>query len=306
MKLYIAGIWTSNFEQGSNSYWKLDERERYAHDHLDHYLESYHYIQTQKYVDKIRQNGNKLFVDSGAFSAYTKGVKIDLPAYCRWLHTNSDLVEIEDGLLMASVLDGIGDPLQTWRNQLEMESLGITPLPCFHYGEDERYLEWYVDRYEYITLGGLVPISKPQQIHWLDRIWNDYLVDGAGRARVRVHGFGLTTKGVMERYPWYSVDSSSWVQLGAHGNLFYKGHVLAFSSLSPNRKNAMQHVDTLPELISDTILQEIVDQGWSPQRLRDIGYSRWIYNAEQYRNWGRNETPWSDKRFHQRQPELFQ
>jgi hypothetical protein len=305
MKLHIAGIYTSNFEPGSNSYLKLDDRERWAHDHIEHELESFHYIEKQITVDKIRAHGRKLFIDSGAFSAYTKGVSIDLPTYCHWLQVNEDIVEKDDDILIASVLDGIGDPLATWRNQLDMEARGVKPLPCFHYGEDERYLQWYVERYEYITLGGLVPISKPQQILWLDRIWNDYLIDGSGRPKVKVHGFGLTARDVMVRYPWYSVDSSSWVMLGAHGNLYMDGKILAFSSLSPSRKVAGQHVDSMPEIIGDEILTRIVAEGYDPQRLRTIGYSRWAYNAEKYSEFGKNMTSWDQQYFTQQQPELF-
>src|ERR1700761_6198987 len=188
MNLFIAGIFAANFEKGGTGYNKLSPREQQAHDSIEHHLESYHYIGKQSYVDKIRNSGLRVFLDSGAFSAFSLGVNVDLPAYCRYIQENSDIIRHEDGVCMASVLDGIGDPLQTYRNQLEMEERGVRPLPCFHYGEDERYLEHYIANYEYITLGGLVPISKPQQKMWLDRIWNDYSVDGSGRAKIKVHG----------------------------------------------------------------------------------------------------------------------
>ena len=126
-----------------------------------------------------------MFLDSGAFSAFTLGKVIDLPAYVDYCKRNADIIEF------ASVLDGIGDPLLTFKNQKAMEKLGVTPLPCFHYGEDERYLEYYIKNYDYITIGGMVPIATPQLFHWLDRIWAKYLVDGARRAKIKVHGFGL-------------------------------------------------------------------------------------------------------------------
>jgi hypothetical protein len=243
-----------------------------------------------------------VFLDSGAFSAFSLGVSVDLPAYCKYIQENVDIIRHEDGICMASVLDGIGDPLQTYRNQLEMEERGVRPLPCFHYGEDERYLEYYIANYEYITLGGLVPISKPQQKMWLDRIWNDYLVDSKGHARIKVHGFGLTTSEIMLRYPWHSVDSSSWVQIGAHGNIFMDGKTYAVSSESPNMKVANQHIDTLPPLLQAELERKIIERGHDPVRLRENTYARWSYNAEEYARLGREMAA---MQFTLGQPELF-
>jgi hypothetical protein len=304
MNLYIAGIFTANFYKGSTAYDKLNNHEQMALDSVDNYLESYHYIHKDAFRDRIRESGRKVFLDSGAFSAFSLGVDVNLPAYCQWIHHNSDLIRYENNDMMASVLDGIGDPLKTYQNQLAMEQLGVRPLPCFHYGEDERYLEYYMANYEYITIGGMVPISTPQLFHWLDRIWGKYLCDGAGRPKIKVHGFGLTSTPLMERYPWYSVDSSSWVQIGAHGNIFMDGKTLAFSSQSPNAKVAGQHYDNLAPLMSQAVEKRIQDQGFEIDRLRDNTYARWAYNAWGYSELGKRLTT-EDKRFLDRQPELF-
>lgn len=299
MKVYIAGLYTSNFHAGSTYYEQLTERERQGHDGCVDRLESYHYIGKQAYVDRIRERGDKVFLDSGAFSAFTLGKQIDLPAYCDYIKRNSDII------LMASVLDGIGDPLATYRNQLAMEELGTRPLPCFHYGEDERYLEYYIANYEYITIGGMVPISTPQLILWLDRIWAKYLTDGSGKPRLKVHGFGLTSVPLMRRYPWYSVDSSSWIQLAAHGNIFIpsKGQ-FAISARSPNVKVEGQHIDTLTPIQREALEQEIIAEGYEPQRMRDLNYPRWAYNVWAYGKLGEMMTE-QEKPFVIHQEELF-
>lgn len=299
MKVYIAGLYTSNFHKGSTYYEKLTDQERLGHDMCVDRLESYHYIGKQTYVDRIRAQGDKVFLDSGAFSAFTLGKQIDLPAYCDYIHRNADIID------MASVLDGIGDPLKTFQNQKAMEALGTKPLPCFHYGEDERYLEYYIENYEYITIGGMVPISTPQLILWLDRIWAKYLTDGSGRARLKVHGFGLTSVPLMTRYPWYSVDSSSWIQLAAHGNVFIpKFGQFAISARSPNVKVEGQHVDTLAPIHREALEAEIIRTGYDPQRFRDINYPRWAYNVYAYTELGRMMTD-LEKPFVINQEELF-
>ena len=280
MKLYLAGIYTSNFHKQSQLYARLTDREKAARDGVKYYLESYHYIHRQAYVDKLRADGVQVFLDSGAFSAFTKGVQVDIRGYCDYIKRNLDIIENIDGALCASVLDGIGDPLKTWQNQQTMEQMGVRPLPCFHYGEDERYLEWYIQNYDYITLGGMVPISTPQLFHWLDRIWEKYLTDGSGRARLKVHGFGLTAQALMERYPWYSVDSSSWVQIAANGNILVPGlGAWPVSSNSPTVKQHNRHLNTIPELQREGLVKRIAEQGFDIERLQVEYVSRWTYNC---------------------------
>ncbi|MCK9234967.1 MAG: hypothetical protein M0P09_01470 [Acholeplasmataceae bacterium] len=305
MKVYIAGLYTSNFIKGGTYYGKLDDREREGHDSSVDRLESYHYIWRQSYLDKIRTNGDTVFLDSGAFSAFSLGAEINLVEYCEWIKRNEDIIRRDDGILMASVLDSIGSDLGTWQNQQAMEASGVVPLPCFHYGEDERYLEWYLDRYEYITLGGMVPISTPQLFHWLDRIWDKYLTDGSGRPRIKVHGFGLTSVPLMERYPWYSVDSSSWVQLAAFGNVFIPGvGQTCFSNRSPAAKVEGRHINTMTAIERETLEQLIREQGYDPSRFYDLNYPRWAYNVWAYSELGRILTN-ERKTFKHNQQELF-
>ena len=305
MKLYLAGLYTSNFTLKSQQFMRCDAGEQEARRNVKHYLESYHYIHRQAHVERIKDDGVKVFLDSGAFSAFTKGVEVDLPAYCDYIHRNMDIIEVVDGALCASVLDGIGDPLKTYENQKAMEKLGVKPLPCFHYGEPEEYLEYYINNYSYITLGGMVPISTPQLRHWLDRLWERYLTDGSGRPRIKVHGFGLTVVELMKRYPWYSVDSSSWVQIAANGNILIpEVGLISTSDSSPNRKVAGQHIDTIPQVQRDALKDLLHSQGFDLERMRTEYISRWVYNCWSFTRMneiisGMTET------FERKQPELF-
>jgi len=279
MNIFMAAVYTNSYMQGQNRYLKLNDREREIVHNLPHILESYHYIGSQRYLDQMRADNAQVFLDSGAFSAYTLGVDIDLPTYCDYIKRNMDLWRVEDGVVMASVLDGIGDPLKTYQNQLAMEQLGAKPLPCFHAGEDERYLEHYVKNYEYITLGGMVGSSTKQLCIWLDRMWERYLTDGSGRPRLKVHGFGITAIPIMERYPWYSVDSSSWIQSAAFGSIITPDWgPLSVSEKSPSRHDAGQHATTLTAIEQDYVLQMLEKQGFTYERLSSVYESRAAYN----------------------------
>lgn len=275
----MAAVYSNSYMPGMNRFVKLTEREQDVLVTLPHILESWHYVGKQSFVDHMRSNAATIFLDSGAFSAHTLGVELRVSDYCDYITRNADILRKEDGVVMASVLDGIGDPLQTWRNQLEMEMRGCRPLPCFHAGEDEQYLEHYVKNYEYITLGGMVGSSTKALSVWLDRIWDRYLVDGSGRPRLKVHGFGITAIPLMERYPWHSCDSSSWIQSAAFGTVVTpEWGPLSVSEKSPSRHDAGQHASTLSAIEQEHVFRTLEAQGFTYERLSTIYESRAAYN----------------------------
>lgn len=306
MNVYMAAVYTNNYMPGQALYEKLTEHEKGLVRRVPHILESYHYVGKQRYVDDMRNDGAKIFLDSGAFSAFTLGIDIDIFQYCEYIKRNLDIIRVEDGVVMASVLDGIGDPLQTYCNQLEMERLGAKPLPCFHAGEDERYLEWYVANYDYITLGGMVGSSTKQLCIWLDRMWDRYLTDGAGRPKIKVHGFGITAIPIMERYPWHSCDSSSWIQSTSFGTIVTPQHgAVSVSEKSPSRHDAGQHATTLSEVEQDYLFQMLEEQGFTYERLSTVYQSRAAYNLWAFGVINKMINAAHDNTFKNRVQELF-
>jgi len=285
MHIYMAAVYSNSYPKGMNRYVKLSEREREILEGLPHILESWHYVGKQSFVDHMRANGAQVFLDSGAFSAYTLGVELSVRDYCDYIQRNEDIIRKEDGILMASVLDGIGDPLQTYRNQLEMEARGVTPLPCFHFEEDSRYLDYYVANYEYITLGGMVGATTQQLRNWLERVWENHLLDGSGRAKIKVHGFGITAVPLMEEFDWYSCDSSSWIQSAAFGTVIMPGASksnpawpIAVSTKSPSRHEWGQHITTLSEPEKDYVFKLLEEYGFNYERLGEVYESRAAFN----------------------------
>lgn len=270
-------------------YARLDPVEKTGVDSCNFLLESYHYCKSPRATEIIRIDKTPVFLDSGAFSAYTLGITLSVEEYCNYIKANKDIIRVEDGLMLASVLDGIGDPLATWRNQNEMEYRGIKALPCFHAGEDEKFLEHYINNYEYITLGGLVGASTKALINWLDRIWGEYLTDGSGHAKLKIHGFGITSVEIMERYPWHSVDSSAWVQAASFGEIVLHPH----GRLIVSEKSASVHIEgrhlfTLSEPEKDYVLSRIEAQGYDYKRLAESPYPRAAFNINSFQEINNN------------------
>lgn len=306
MNVFMAAVYTNGYMPGQQRYEKLSEHEKNITRNLPHILESYHYVGRQKYVDQMRADGAKVFLDSGAFSAHSLGAHIDIVEYCEYIKRNKDILRVEDGVVMASVLDGIGDPLQTYRNQLEMEARGAKPLPCFHFGEDFRYLEYYMKNYEYITIGGMVGRSTDTLKTWLDRMWDKYICDGSGRPKIKLHAFGITSTTIMERYPWYSCDSSSWIQAAAFGSVVTPPWgPMRVSDKSPDRHHFGKHVSTLTEIEQDAVLKYLEQNGFTYERLSTIYESRAAFNLWAYGVIAANINATHDGTFRDRIMELF-
>lgn len=154
-----------------------------------------------------------LFLDSGAFSALTQKVQINLTEYIAFIKKYQGIIDVY------SVLDDITDPEITLANQKTMEEAGLNPVPCFHHGEPFDYLDNYVDNYDYISLGGLVGARTKVLQEWLDRCWLR-LIEGNGMPKVKVHAFGMTSHQLLWRYPWYSVDSTTWILTARMGSIY--------------------------------------------------------------------------------------
>jgi hypothetical protein len=311
MHVYCAAVYTNSYMRGQNRYLKLTPHEQEIVHKVPNILESYHYVDKQNKVDEMRREGAKVFLDSGAFSAWTLGTVVDLPEYCNYINRNRDILRVEDSSVMASVLDAIGDAQGTYINQKHMEYLGAKPLPCFHKGEDERWLMQYLeDGYEYITIGGMVGSSVAQLQIWLDRIWDRYLAPG-GKPLLKVHGFGLTSVTLMQRYPWYSCDSSSWIQMAAFGNIMWvqdpviRSTPLKVSDKSPSKHDAGQHITTLSPIETEYLFQQLEAQGFTYERLSTVYESRAAYNLWAFGVINKMIDAAHDNQFKARVQELF-
>lgn len=280
MRIYVAGVFCNNLGA-----WPIANENKACFRDFRYpwHLESYHYIgKTGAGAQRIRAYGDTLiFLDSGAFSAFTLGKKIDRAAYAEWIHRNGDIIEC------ASVLDAIGDAEATAKNQQWFDDQGVSVLPCFHYGEPEEFLVHYVKNYPRITLGGMVPISTRNLRKWLDRLWQKHLTDSQGYPVVDVHGFGLTTFELMFRYPWHSVDSTSYVSGSKLGVIYlmFQGKQVALSIAkgSSSTKEFDQSFESLPSITQEALRAEITALGYSLENLQENYAQRDRFNIDYYR-----------------------
>jgi len=166
-------------------------------------------------IDAKRRDWD-LFLDSGAFTAKTKNVHIPTWAFAEYVKLTQDLWTV------VSSLDTIGSGEQaaraSYQTFVKLRSLGVRVQTVWHVREPEKALSRYLDEgCDYIFIGGMV--TEPfSWLQWrLDTVWSAHLTNPDGTPKVKVHGFGLTNIQLLFRYPWYSVDSTSWLKDGVNG-----------------------------------------------------------------------------------------
>lgn len=164
-------------------------------------------------------------------------------------------------------VDVIPDPILTYRNQKYLEDKhGLKPVPVVHYGTDLKWLRKYIkEGYDLIGIGGLVgsfgSSGREPVFLWLDQVFNLVCDNPKRLPCVRLHGFGATLYELLIRYPWWSVDSTTWTKIAAYGGIFVphlrKGkwdfaerpYNLQVSMESPSRSKRGKHYWTNPPAV---------------------------------------------------------
>lgn len=171
-----------------------------------------------------------LILDSGAYAAWRKGEVIDVYDYIDFLKEHEDSIEFCVNL---DIIPGVHKTYPSWEevedsarrsyNNLQiMKAHGLKPIPVFHQGESFNWLKRYMDDGEpYIGISPLVDImgwkgADPDV--WLDQAFS-FVTDENGWPLVKTHGFGLNSLKYLKRYPWHSVDATSWTQMANFGKI---------------------------------------------------------------------------------------
>lgn len=192
-------------------------------------------------VDKIKLHNllnNCVILDSGAFSKATNKVKFELYDYVGFLkeyggqfdiYMNLDDVILEEYPSEERIKKSI-DYTTNSLNILEKE--GLKPIPVYQ-KKWNRFdiLINYLERYKYISLGGLVT-GKPNTSHLLIPFLDEVFKLNE-KYKVKIHGLGVTADICLKRYPFYSVDSTSWLQ-GGKSNSCYFNNMDKYESICIN------------------------------------------------------------------------
>lgn len=226
------------------------------------------------------------FLDSGAHSLYELTIKkagkgyeyIETDEFWKFVDDYAQFIKEHKNEIDIYVnMDIIFRPDLTWRVQKYLEDTHkLSPLPVFHAGEDLKWLKKYIDNYDYVGIGGLgQDVTKGQ---WIKNVGDpafSLICDTKDSTpRVKAHGFAMTAPDIMFNYPWYSVDSTSWVMYGKYGivlipktrngkrNYSLTPWTITVSTRSPSMKLDGEHFRTLPLMQQKLMEQYFAEKGF--------------------------------------------
>lgn len=180
------------------------------------------WVNEKKVIEERSANGYKTFVDSGAFSAYTKGIDIDIDDYIAWINRWHPYVERYAAwdVIPSDKVSVEESAKQTWKNYQYMKTKVTDPsklVYCFHFGEDITYLlQALKSGIDFIALGGLAKKGKKQREEFLELvepIFEEF-------PNVHVHVFGMGSMPIIQRFKFIdSSDSTTPFFPAKHGRI---------------------------------------------------------------------------------------
>jgi hypothetical protein len=150
-------------------------------------------------------------LDSGAFSVWKGGGEVDLQAYTDFALAHQAWIEACVGLDKIDPANPEGAASESWAAFSYMRKRGLEPIPVVHAGEKLEWIDRYLDAgCEYVGLGTSAlrhdrPGDASQRFY--EAAWK-HITKYAG---IRVHAFGEGREHILKDYPFYSADSTGWI-----------------------------------------------------------------------------------------------
>ena len=239
---------------------------------------------------------SKLFVDSGAYTAYTKQTKLDVDDYISFINSISKDVtifaqvdkipgEFRKPKTKEQILEA---PKLSWENYLYMRERVKEPkklVPIFHQGEDYKWLKnmlEYVDEAgEHIPYIGISPaIDVPGIERFLDISFE--IISNSSNPNVKTHAFGMTQLKLLEEYPYTSADSTSWKLCAAMGSIYTPYGLIYVSNLKSTDK---KYIKNQPKEAYNNLINYISDLGFTFEEVANSDAARYICNIKYLMDW---------------------
>lgn len=163
----------------------------------------------QNYIDE----DINILIDSGAFSIYNSGKTVDIEEYYRfienspisWNFISLDVIPPDNPTkkeLMKAVDQG-------FENYKYLSKLNHKILPTYHYGEPISILKKYISITDYICAGPKRGAGQSADEYYKMIFKNT-------TNQIKVHGLANTSLPSLLKYPFYSVDSISYLKFKVH------------------------------------------------------------------------------------------
>lgn len=286
--------------------WGSKEADEYLRSKKAHRLLSW--VNERRVLNWWENDGlsDRLFIDSGAFSVAHSDCEIDIDDYITFITNHPGINNwAELDVIPYPVLDSSTAKLcsdKSWENYVYMRHKidpKVNILPLYHFGENKdglrRILNTEVDRKlpSYIGIGGRHGVSTDEQIKYFNEVFT--IIQNSDNPKVKVHAFGITVPRILEKFPFYSADSTTWLQSAINGSILTDD--LQMIRISDGTTNDKTNIQTMPKEALDSILPAIEKYGYNYKELCSDYKLRLQYNIDVMLNWERNYTYKGPKTF---------
>jgi hypothetical protein len=214
---------------------------------------------------------NSIFIlDSGAYSAWRKGIEINLADYIDFIKKHHKY------FTHIISLDVIDNPIQSEINHLIMleELPDLDIIPVFHAGESFEVLDYFIERkYTYIGISPNNGWKESVKQKWLSLVFTHYDFEG-----IKTHGLGYNSVLGLSKYPLSSADSSAYQLDSAYGVLLTKFGRFAISDITYINKSI--HISNQTKDVVEWISLFAADLGFAIDDLISSREARLIFNIE--------------------------
>lgn len=176
-------------------------------------LESFYYIKDEaEHIHKYKM----FLLDSGAFTfmSNVKG-KVNWDEY---IERYAQFINQYDVKYFFELdIDSIVGIKEVERLRHKLEALtGKQSIPVWHKSRGKDYWLKMIKEYSYVSIGGIVTREiKPSEYKYFT-----WMLNKAREQNCKVHALGFTNLKGLEKYPFYSVDSTSWLSGNRFGSVY--------------------------------------------------------------------------------------
>lgn len=254
---------------------------------------------------------SKLFIDSGAFTAHTKGVEIDVDEYIEFMNSIDDQVYVFAQVDKIPGVRGLPKtpeqlaeaPILSWENYNYMVTKVKSPkklIPIFHQGEDFKYLHQmlnyiYPDTVmdkscvgqpiDYIGISCNKELSSSDWVEWFTHVFK--IIRDSKNPNVKTHAFGMTSLKILEQFPFTSADSTSWIKSASFGNL-----IMNYTSVYTSNRNLNDpdHINNQSPAVRQAVEQICKKYNFDLDEIinEDKPYPRAMFNLCSLKEWADN------------------
>lgn len=189
-----------------------------------------------------------VFLDCGAWTAFTRKVKIDIDEYLVYLRDHKECYRVAASLDVIPHGDVNKSAIDSYNNFVYLRSrLGadFPVIPTYHRGEsidNLKRLLLYSDEHgklDYIGVGAIAShVNTDMRDKFLTSVFSTIHKE---RPDIKVHLFGLTDLSLLSKYPIYSADSTTWVMAGAMGEILTDFGRVKISDKNFNRNSVSRY-----------------------------------------------------------------